>query len=381
MADGFVRNEEAMAKLSIHADAGPQSGNGSESMDLKLWQLLPYHLLLDDVLAFLPFWSNFCLRSVCKKWNHHLQSTNFLDRCSISREVVFIMFADLLSLKAVAAYNPALDKWHLVPLSLFNPPNFSLILASAGGLLCLEANRELFVSNPMNRSYKKLPPMLPMKCPYVVGMMMEADKRGYRILVAHDGESLASQYYDSRSDSWKMNSTLNRRVALISGTISSEGFFFCLTFGPIGLIAYNIEEASWHELQVKMPSAIVSPHVVEYNRRLVLVGGVEEFGSLTSIKLWQLNLLGKECTEVESMPDHLFHQLTFSGREHFFCVGREGLLCFHDGAAPHILMHDMSDKRWWWSTSCALHNSSKSHNTYAFKTLGFSFEPRFDVRA
>lgn len=361
----------------------------AKNLDPNLWAFLPDHLL-DRVLAFLPFWSIFRLRSVSKKWNRNLASAEFLDRNDkpSSREILFIMFADFVQLKAAATYNPTLNKWHLIPLSLFSPykpPTDFTILATAGGLICLEEigwpNREISVSNPMNRSYKKLPPMLHMKRPYVVGMMMDDESGGYRILVAQDGESLTSQYYESKSDSWKMNADLNRRVAVIAGITSIEGFFFCLTFGPIGLVAYNIKEASWHDLQVRIPSAIVVPHVIEYNRQLVVVGGVEEYGSLTSIRIWQLNLSSQECDEVERMPDDLFHKLTSSCRDHFVCVGEAGLICFNNGTYSDFLMYSMAEKKWWWLPTCPLVSSLKRHSGYTFKPVGFSMELQFGVKA
>lgn len=392
-----VWNVDSSSSLDAVPVAGQEKGTrttsneilSAKNMDPNLWAFLPDHLL-DRVLACLPFWSILRLRSVSKKWNHDLESGEFLDNrsSSSSREILFIMFADFLRQNAVATYNPTLNKWHLIPLSLFKPckpPNYFIILATAGGLTCLEENawpnRSLFVSNPMNRSYRKLPPMLYMKRPYVVGMMMETEGVGYRVLVAEDGESLNSQYYDSRSDSWKMNSTLNRRVAMIAGITSIEGFFYCLTFGPIGLVAYNIKEATWHDLQVKMLSSVVAPHVIEHNRQLAVVGGVEECGLLTSIRIWQLNLSSKECTEVERMPDHLFHKLISSSRDHFFCVGEAGVICFNAGSNSDILMYSMADKKWWWLPACPLLFSLKRHSGYAFKSVGFSIEPKFGVKA
>jgi hypothetical protein len=73
-------------------------------------------------------------------------------------------------------------------------------VATAGGLLCFQGtaaqNRCLSVSNPMTRTQRKLPPMLYMKSPCVVGMVMDREHQTYKILVVpgqQEGESLTSQ--------------------------------------------------------------------------------------------------------------------------------------------------------------------------------------------
>eukprot|EP00250_Pteridium_aquilinum_P010098 c19153_g1_i2 orf=81-1046(-) len=295
--------------------------------------------------------------------------------------------------QAAAAYNPFLNKWHLIPLSHFNHKevihDFHMI-TTAGGLLCTEEvawpNRSLIVSNPINKSYRKLPPMLDMKSPYVVGMTVNADKSGYRVLVAQDGNSLVSQHYDSKSDSWKMNTTLDARVAMLVGMASLGGFLFCLSFWPVGLIAYNIEEATLYDMQVKMPTSISSPHLIHYKEQLLLVGGVEEYGQITSIRIWKVDLSSKECVEVEQMPDHFFQKFSWTGTGgHFSCMGESGFICFSDGLTPPILMYNMNENRWWWLPACPFHLSSpKTHSKYALNPLnplGFPIEPCFLVTA
>lgn len=365
------------------------------NMDPRIWSNLPDHIL-DHVLAFLPFWSILQLQSVSRKWKNNLMSANFLTKWSKAcrAEVLFFMFTDRWQLQAVAAYNPSLNKWHLIPLSHFNHKDiihdFHMI-TTAGGLLCMEEvawpNRSLVVSNPINRTYRKLPPMLDMKSPYVVGMMINPEQNGYRVLVAQDGESLVSQFYDSVSDSWTMNSTLESRVAMLAGMASSGEFLFCLSFWPIGVVAYNVEEATWVNMQVKMPVSISSPHLIHYDGQLLLVGGVEEYGQLISIRIWKVDLSSKECVEIEQMPDRFFNKFSFKGSgEHFSCMGEAGFVCFSDGLTPQILMYDMKKKRWWWLPPCPFNLCSpKTHSSkYALNPLnplGFPIRPCFVVKA
>ncbi|MCO5547882.1 hypothetical protein L7F22_001339 [Adiantum nelumboides] len=363
-------------------------------MDPAIWSKMSDHVL-DHVLSFLPFWTILRLQCVSRKWRKNFNSAAFLAKwvCNSPAEILFLMFTERWHIQATAAYNPSLNKWYLIPLSQFSHKEVAhdyYMITAAGGLLCTEEvawpNRCLVVSNPVNRSYRKLPPMLDMKSPYVVGMMVNADRSGYRVLVAQDGEPLVSQHYDSRTDSWRMNSTLDSRVAVLAGMASIGGFVFCLSFWPLGLIAYNTEEATWCDMQVEMPTSISSPHLVHNNGELFLVAGVEEFGQLTTIQIWKVDFSCKECMKIEQMPDCFFQKFSWTaGGEHFSCMGEAGFICFSDGVTAPILMYNMNTNRWTWLPPCPLHLSSPKflsrfgHNPLS--PLGFPIQPCFVVKA
>eukprot|EP00249_Psilotum_nudum_P004616 c18118_g1_i2 orf=639-1979(+) len=385
---GLVGKRECQSNSSeLHSETQKCSNSNNDAMDEQLWSRLPDHLL-ENILAWLPFWSLLRFKSVCKRWNCITDSKNFLGTYSQAacRHVLFIMFADHLQHKVAAAYNPVLDRWHLIPLSHIlpsEPSNYFLILAAAGGLLCVEdmgwPYRSLIVSNLLTRSHRKLPPMIHMKSPYVVGMIADANREEFKILVAQDGENLTSQYYDSKSNSWRMSGSFNRRVALVGGTVFLKGFLYCLTFGPVGLVAYNVEEGSWHEVQVTMPPSLTCPHVIENRGQLMVVGGLEESGTLKSIGIWQLDMANKSWVEVQRMPDHFFRKLFKAARGNFFCVGHGGLICFNHNHSSHILMFDMTNQRWWWLSPCPLTYTLKRQSVLGVQSLGFCVEPWLDV--
>eukprot|EP00249_Psilotum_nudum_P014746 c24981_g1_i1 orf=665-2035(-) len=379
---GFAEKESR--ETGLVADCGKWK---NDVMDERLWGNLPNHLL-DNIMAWLPFWSLLRFKSVCRRWNRIADCRMFLDayRRVPCQDVLFMMFADHLKHKVVAAYNPALDKWHPIPLSHLlpsEPPNYFFILAAAGGLLCVEDMgwpcRSLIVSNLVTRSYRKLPPMIDMKSPYVVGMVAEAGRDAYKILVAQDGETLTSQYYDSKSNTWKMSGSFNRRVALVAGTVFLQGFFYCLTFGPVGLVAYDVNDGSWHDTQITLPPSVTCPHVIEHKGQLMMVAGLEEFSILKSVGIWQLDLSNKTLVEIQRMPDHLFQKLFIGSRGNFFCVGHNGLICFNDNHSPHILMFDIVKQRWWWLPPSPLNHTLKRQSVLRVQFLGFSIEPRLDA--
>ncbi|CAM6025489.1 unnamed protein product [Sphagnum balticum] len=374
-----------MELLDSGRDGGvAKKNNDTGHMDGELWGELPEHLH-DIILAWLPLPSFFRLRCVCKKWNNMIESRTFLSIYARvpSHGPFFLMFADPFRQK-FAAYDPTFNTWHLLPLSFCLSCPFSesfLVLAAAGGLLCVAGTgsgsncRSLFVSNPMTRSQRKLPPMIHMNSPYVVGMVMNPHQNTYQILVAQDGDYLMSQVYDSKSNTWKMTHGLEKRVALVAGTAYINGFLYSMTYGTTtGVLAYNVEQRQWHEVRVKMPLSLICPQLLGHRGQLLMVGGVEEFGILKCVQLWRLNVAGKEWVEVQQMPESLFNMLFKSQGHHFLCVSHEDYICFTGYYSQEMLMYDIHRNSWWWIPACIL-----SEYMEAQSALGLSFEPRLDA--
>jgi hypothetical protein len=172
-----------------------------------------------------------------------------------------------------------------------------------------------------------------------------------------------------------MTHGLEKRVALIAGTAYINGFLYSMTYGATtGVLAYNVEQGQWHEVRVKMPLSLVCPQLLGHRGQLMMVGGVEEFGTLKSVHLWRLEIPGKEWIEVQQMPDSLFNKLFKSQGHHFLCVSHGDYICFTDYYSREMLMYDIYRNSWWWLPVCIL-----SEYMEARSALGFSFEPRLDA--
>jgi hypothetical protein len=172
-----------------------------------------------------------------------------------------------------------------------------------------------------------------------------------------------------------MTHGLEKRVALIAGTAYINGFLYSMTYGATtGVLAYNVEQGQWHEVRVKMPLSLVCPQLLGHRGQLMMVGGVEEFGTLKSVHLWRLEIPGKEWIEVQQMPESLFNKLFKSQGHHFLCVSHGDYICFTDYYSREMLMYDIYRNSWWWLPVCIL-----SEYMEARSALGFSFEPRLDA--
>lgn len=107
-----------------------------------------------------------------------------------------------------------------------------------------------------------------------------------------------------------MTSSLPRRVALIQGTAFINGYLYSMSFGATtGVLAFDVYKGTWHELKVRMPLALVCPQLIGLRGQLLMVGGVEEYGTLRSVHLWRLDMARSEWLEVQCMPDALFNTL------------------------------------------------------------------------
>ncbi|KAH7444987.1 hypothetical protein KP509_02G101100 [Ceratopteris richardii] len=363
-------------------------------MDSNIWQKLPNHILY-HIALFLPFWAIIRLRGVSRELKKYFGSKEFLvdwGRKS-HQEVLFFIVTDSLPRQAVAAFSPALNKWHRLTLSDFSN-NAELhrfhVLTASGGLLCMEKvewpNQSLIICNPVNRSYRKLPPVPDMQSAYIVGMAVNADKSGYKVLVVQDGDKLVSQFYDSLCDSWIMGSSTLPGVSMLTDAVSIEGSMFCLSLPSSILIRYDTEAAEWFDTEVRMPSSMCSPYLIQMAGSLFLVGGVLESGEMSCVKIWKVDLSLKECVEIQQMPANLFQNFSWNISPHdFSCMGEAGFMCFWNVLTGAMLMFNMNGNRWWWAPSCPITCSSPKcttnnvHNVY--NSSRFVLRPCLFVKA
>ncbi|XP_024522235.1 F-box/kelch-repeat protein At5g15710-like [Selaginella moellendorffii] len=213
-----------------------------------------------------------------------------------------------------------------------------------------------------------------MKSPYVVGMVVDDEMKSYKILVAQDGETLASQVYDSSTNRWSLTGVYHRRTAILAGATFYNGLLFCLTFSPNGLLAFDLERGQWLEVKLALPPSLSCPNLMTHQDRLLLIGGIEELGSLQSVHVWQLHPTKPEWMDVERVPDDLFQRLFTSSSGHFICVGQGDFICLHEYYSPEILMYDIVRRSWQWLPGCSLND-----NIEARSVLGFAFQPRIEA--
>lgn len=358
---------------------------------------LPEHLV-DSILAKLPVFTFLRLRSVCKRWNNLISNPLFLENCSAGTEAapLFLLYPDRAR-QSYPTYDPSWNKWYHVPQTVSvspSPGNSSrplFIKAAAGGLLCLtdghfssEEGIDLYVSNPITRAWRRLPPMIRMSKSFVVRMVVNSVQNTYKVVVVISKENL--QVYDSVSNSWQMiGGVLNRhRQAMMRGNTSCEGILYGLTGGTDTTVsAYHVDGGVWEDLRAPMPAYLTCAQLFVSRGQLMLIGAIPINGVIQAVCVWQLDSQRTEWVELLRVPDSLLSGLPKGGRlgfYDFFVPGGE-FVCFAHFRVNQLLMCNVFKNTWWWLPTCPVDPSTDAANSSRFprNLSGFPLQPSLVV--
>jgi hypothetical protein len=197
--------------------------------------------------------------------------------------------------------------------------------------------------------------------------------------------SLLAEVYDSKTNSWTVGSTPTPAARKYGGDASlwCDGIFYCLTFpfSTLCLLAYDLQQGSWHELPVRMPAPIMSPSLVECKGRLMLVGGIEE-QMVFRIQIWELDSKKWEWIELERMPPQLCKDFgtNMLPSKPLSCFGTGDLIFFTVPSSSNYLpalMYDIIHCTWdWWPSSDF---PAELPEVNIGQSCGISFEPRLNA--
>lgn len=240
----------------------------------------------------------------------------------------------------------------------------------------------LYVSNPMTRARRRLPPMIRMSKSYIVRMVADTEKNTYKIVVVLPREHLTLQVYDSTSNSWEMvGGVLNRhRHAMRVGTTYSQGVLYGLAgWTGISVSAYHMDRGVWEDLHAPMPAALTCPQLFVSRGNLMLVGAIPVNGIIRSVCVWQLDPLQLVWVEVLRVPDDLLSGLSRGGRLGFynFFVAGGDYICFAHFRDDQLLMCNVVKKSWWWLPLCPFDTGEGAPNLSRFprNLSGYPLQP------
>ncbi|KAJ0972044.1 hypothetical protein J5N97_020003 [Dioscorea zingiberensis] len=329
------------------------------------WELLP-RSIQEEILSKLPISVLVRLRSISRSFLASIRSLP--PSLSFPRDPFFFLFSSdelLTSSSSVLAYQPSLDRWITFPL----PSNPS---AASGSLLLLSDS--LF--NPFTGAVISIPPPLPMQSPiYPLYLLIDygGNRPDLRIIVVNNSDRVRSQVYDSASDSWTCRGDLPGHFHMLGSAVLLDGLLYVLSYGPDHLLRFDLFSGDWETVGGVLPSVVCS-HLVAFDGRLFLVGGVELFGMIVSIQVW--GFVSKDGGNWElacSMPAEIFRVFNGSELMEFFdvCDGK-GILCFYNHLEDRLLMLDLVDWRWWWPSRCPVPQNLGFW-------LGLAVEPNADI--
>lgn len=319
------------------------------------WDRLPISIQ-ETILSLLPISALIVCKAVSRSWRSTIQSPAFT--ASYPRhhprrrdqDLLFLLFADARRPGRIAAYHPSRDRWLSLPL----PPDLSRAHAAGGSLVMAELEkRRLVVANLFAGARTAvLPPMEPVFRPYALALIEETPP-DYKIVAVSTADRVYSQVYDSRSGRWELRGQLAGRFAVLGNAALLDGLLFCLSRGPDHLLTFDPVGGEWSIVDVTMPlPSIVCSHIFVFRGGLFLVAGDEEVGVIARVGIWELDRSEREWRSICCVPNEYFGEFGGGGLKYFETVDRGGNICFYNRAAGLVLMHDLSERRWWWPQPC-----------------------------
>ncbi|KAM0965497.1 hypothetical protein TB2_021059 [Malus domestica] len=349
---------------------GKSSGttNTTEPMEQHIWKDFPEDLY-EAVIARLPVATFFRFRTVCRKWNSLLDSESFSQHCAeVPQATPWFYTITHENVNSGAMYDPSLKKWHHP--TIFSLPTKLIVLpvASAGGLVCFLdiGNRNFYVCNPLNQSFKELPARsVKVWSRIAVGMTLNRSSAsgGYKILwVVCDGEY---EVYDSVTNSWtrpgimpsgvKLPLSLNFR----SQAVSIDGTLYFMRSDPEGIVSYDMATGIWKQFIIPTPLHLTDHTLAECGGRIMLVGLLSK-NAVTCVCIWELQKMTLLWKEVDRMPN--IWCLEFYGKHvRMTCLGNKGLLMLslRSRQMTRLVTYNVSSREWLKVPGCVVPRGKK----------------------
>ncbi|CAL5324916.1 unnamed protein product [Camellia sinensis] len=362
--------EETVATFAkaIHPDV---------QMEDNIWAMLPEDLL-NEILARVPPFIIFRLRSVCKRWNSLLQDSSFLKFHSQvpSHGPCLLTFWKNSLTPQCSVFSFPLKQWYKIPMT-FLPPWALWLVGSSGGLICFSGLDGLtfktFVCNPLTQTWRILPSMHYNQHRQLI-MVVDRMDRSFKVIAASDvygDKSLPTEVYDSKLDRWLLHQTMPAVNLCSSKMAFCDSRLYLETLSPLGLMMYWLDKGYWEHVPAKFPRSLLDGYLVAgTQKRLFLVGRIGLYSTLQGMRIWELDQEKIAWVEISRMPPRYFRALLRFSAERFECFGQDNLICFTSWNQGKGLLYDVDKKVWSWIAGCALQSYSGQVCFY---------EPRFDA--
>ncbi|KAK4391796.1 F-box/kelch-repeat protein [Sesamum angolense] len=180
-------------------------------MEDNIWAMLPEDLL-NEILARVPPFMIFRLRSVCKRWNSILQDNSFLKFHSQvpSHGPCLLTYWKNSQTPQCSVFSLPLKQWFRIPCT-FLPQWAFWLVGSSGGLVCFSGLDGLtfktLVCNPLTQTWRTLPSLHYNQQRQLI-MVVDRKDRSFKVIATSDiygDKSLPTEVYDSKVDKWSLH--------------------------------------------------------------------------------------------------------------------------------------------------------------------------------
>ncbi|KAK9105337.1 hypothetical protein Scep_022181 [Stephania cephalantha] len=346
-------------------------------MEDSIWAMLPEDLL-NEILARVPPFMIFRLRSVCKRWNSILQDTSFLKFHSQvpSHGPCLLTFSKNSQNFHCSVFSLPLKSWYKIPFNFL--PNWAFwLVGSSSGLACFAGIDGLafrtMVCNPLTQSWRTLPSMHYNQQRQLIMVVDRLDK-SFKVIATSDvygDRTLPTEVYDSKPNKWSLHQIMPAVNLCSSKMAYCDSRLYLETLSPLGLMMYRLDTGDWEHIPAKFPRSLLDGYLVAgTQKRLFLVGRIGLYSTLQSMRIWELDHVKVAWVEISRMPPKYFRALLRLSAERFECFGQDNLICFTSWNQGKCLLYDVDKKAWSWIAG------------YAFQSYNSQvcfYEPRFDV--
>ncbi|CAL9758720.1 unnamed protein product [Musa acuminata subsp. burmannicoides] len=347
-------DEETIATFTkvIHADI---------QMEDSIWALLPEDLLM-EVLARVPPFLIFRLRSVCRRWNSILQDRSFLTSHSQvpSHGPCLLTFWKNSQAHQCSVFSLPLKTWYKIPF-VFLPDWAFWLVGSSGGLVCFSGydglSFRMLVCNPLTQAWRVLPGMHYNQQRQLILVTDKVD-RSFKVIATSDiygNRTLPTEVYDSKLDGWSVHQVMPAVNLCSSKMAFCDSRLYLETLSPLGLMMYRVDTGQWEHIPAKFPRSLLDGYLVAgAQKRLFLVGRIGLYSTLQSMRIWELDHAKTVWVEISRMPPKYFRALLRLSAERFDCFGQDNLICFTSWNQGKGLLYDVDKKAWSWIAGCAI---------------------------
>ncbi|XP_062211896.1 protein ABERRANT PANICLE ORGANIZATION 1-like [Phragmites australis] len=300
------------------------------------WDALPVHLQ-ERILSLLPITELLPVAAASRALRRLLRSPAFLALLSPHRFDAFFLLSPHLAVHPLSR-----RVLPTPPLAAISPPSYPLVSSACPSILITCA------------SLHHLPP-LPAGSYLLSVVVPPRSSSSYTLVAVTTGATVRSYTLDTADPSrrWASRGDLPLPFALLgNATVAGDGGqLYVLGRGPDALLLFDLATGQWVVLPVVMPHGLTTAHLFVLDGRLFLVGGVERFGEVERVVVWQMDG-GEEDVwwrEVGVMPADVLDELV-AGRHssfwHFLAADRLGIVCLYNAVDGRLVMFDAADGTW-----------------------------------
>lgn len=305
------------------------------------WDALPEHLQ-ERIVSLLPLTALLPVAAVSRALRRLLRSPAFHALLSPHRLDAFFLLSPRHAFHLLTR--------RLLPLAASRPLDSSsppppLVSSASPSLVVTAASLQRLPTLP-DRSY--------LIAVIVPRSSSTSHSQEYTLVAVSTGAAVRSYTLDSADPSprWEPRGELPRPFALLGNAAIAcdHSLLYVLGRGPDALLSFDLVTGQWMVPPVVMPHGLTTAHLFVFEGRLFLVGGVEAFGVLQRVVVWQLdNDEAAGWMEVGTIPAEVFDELV-AGRHgsfwHFQAAERMGIVCLYNAVDGRLVMFDVVDCAW-----------------------------------